>query len=226
MGAMFPLFAALATREPEALRAACRSAETWLLALAVPAIALLLGCADWLLGFWLGEEFRDNSTGVAHFLAAGILVNIVAQVPLTALNAAGRGDITAKIALIEFPLYCAAAWYCAERYGIAGVAAVWAFRAAVDAAALFAAANTALPHDLHRARPSRLAAPNLMVLCLFLTAFWLAGVLLKHDAMLRSMALLALMGLLLAWEWRILLAGDERVNFRGLWTRVFAARTQ
>ena len=86
MAAMFPLFSALSTADPGAIRGTCRSAELWLLAVAAPAVAFLLGSADLLLQWWLGDAFRENASNVARLLALGLLVNVVAQVPLTALN--------------------------------------------------------------------------------------------------------------------------------------------
>ena len=62
---------------------------------------MLVGTADLLLGWWLGDAFRENSSRVAQLLALGMLVNIVAQVPLTALNAVGRADVSAKLAVIR-----------------------------------------------------------------------------------------------------------------------------
>ncbi|HKA45823.1 MAG TPA: flippase, partial [Burkholderiales bacterium] len=175
MGALFPALVALAERGSGSLRATCRAAEVYLAALAAPAIALLLGCADWLLYAWLGPEFRDGSTEAARLLAIGIFANIIAQVPLTALHAIGRADVTAKILAAEFPIYVAATWYFAGRFGIDGVAAVWAARAGVDAALLFAAANAVLPRREQSGMSIGRTVANIATLCFFLGAFWLAA---------------------------------------------------
>jgi O-antigen/teichoic acid export membrane protein len=217
LGAMFPLFAAMAAREPSAIRGTCRAAEIYLLAAAAPIVLVILGCADLLLEWWLGTEFRANSTRVAQLLALGILINVVAQAPLTALNATGRADVTTGIALVELPLYVMAAWHAAARYGIDGVAAVWAVRAALDAAALFVAAHFLLPAGpAARGRYAGLAS----VLAFLAAGAWLAHAL-PHSAASRLGLLAVLLCALLAWEWRGLLGRDERQQFIDLCSRSY-----
>ena len=215
MGAMFPMFAALATSDPGLIRAACRSAERYLLALAAPAIVLVLGAADVLLGWWLGDEFRANSSRVAQWLALGMLANIVAQVPLTALNAAGRADVSAKIAACELPLYVVAIWFAAARFGIEAVAAVWAARAGLDAVALSYAAHAALPADSPGRAVDRPGTARVAIVCLFVACGWLAPQAVA-DPTARLGVLAALIGALLAWEWHVLLGRDDRKNLRQL----------
>jgi O-antigen/teichoic acid export membrane protein len=215
LGALFPVFAGLAASDPGSIRAACRSAQLYLLSLAAPAIVLVLGTADLLLQWWLGEEFRANSTTVAQLLALGVLVNIVAQVPLTALNAMGRADVTAKIAAFELPIYVGAIWHAATRYGIDGVAAVWAARAGVDALVLFLAAHAVLPKDVRVDAAGRLGVGGISVLCAFLLAGYLTTYLPARFAILA-----ALLAALVLWEWRVLLDHDDRENFKQLCNRL------
>jgi O-antigen/teichoic acid export membrane protein len=216
LGAMFPVFAGMAAREPAAMRGACRGAGLYLLAAAAPIVLVLIGSADLLLYWWLGDDFRAQSTRVAQLLALGILVNVVAQAPLTALNAMGRADVTTGIALVELPVYVAAIWYAAARYGIDGVAAVWAVRAALDAAVLFAAAHVLLPAG--PAAAGRYAGVT-SVAAFLAAAWWLAQAL--PDAAPRLGLLAVLLALLLGWEWRFLLGHDERKNFIALCTRSY-----
>jgi len=223
LAALFPVFSGMASREPESLHAACRSAQLYLLTIATPPIMLVLGGADVLLDWWLGGEFRAESATVARLLALGILVNIVAQVPLTVLNAIGRADVTAKISAVELPLYAFAIWYGAVRYGINGVAAVWAVRTTVEAVALFFAARAVLPRG---ARADAAAGPSLaasLVLCSFLAAAWLSADVLGEDIPTRLAVLAAMLAALIAWEWRVLLSGDDRDRFRQLCRRVLVA---
>lgn len=219
MGAMFPVFATAAARDPGSIRAACRSAQRYLLALAAPLILLLIGAADLLLGWWLGDEFRENSSAVARLLAVGILVNIVAQVPLTALNAAGRADVSAWIAACELPIYALAAWLAARRFGIEGVAAVWAARALLDAAALSLAAWKILPAEARPAAGQRRNTGAVVVLCAFLASAWIAPYAF-HDVPVRLAAVAALGAGLVVWEWRALLGSYERENLRQLCSRL------
>ncbi len=219
LGALFPVISALAASKPGALRGVCRTATVQLLAVVAPVVAVLLTGADLLLDLWLGPVFRNQSTAIAHWLAAGIIVNVVAQVPLTALNAMGRADVTAKIAAIQLPVYVIAIWYAAGRFGIEGVASVWAVRATIDATLLFTAANALLPRAMDE-RPGSLTPANVVVLILFLSAFWFAGSLFKEQVFVRCMLTVILFAALLAWEWRRLLVSDDRQWFKGLWMRL------
>lgn len=220
MGALFPALAALAAKDPAQIRAACRSAQLSLLAVATPAIVVLLGTADLLLQWWLGEEFRVNSARVAQLLALGMLVNIVAQVPLTALNAAGRAHVSAKIAACELPLYVLAIWYGAARHGINGVAAIWAARAALDALALFLAAQAVLPKDRQGDRARRLGVGGALVLCGFLIGAWCIAEVFADRIAARLALLAALLVALLVWEWRVLAGHEDREDFKELCNRL------
>lgn len=219
LGALFPVLSAAAANNPAALRGICRQAEVVLLCLAAPVVAVFLAGSDLLLELWLGASFRDQSTVVAQLLAAGILINVVAQVPLTALNAAGRADLSAKIAVVELPLYVAAIWYGAHAFGINGVAAVWALRAAIDAALLFGAAHSTLPPG-NAAETRGLNATTLFLLCGFLLVFWLIGMLLPDSWLLRTVLAGALLAALLAWEWHRMLNADDRKTVLALYARI------
>jgi O-antigen/teichoic acid export membrane protein len=219
LGALFPVISALAASDPGALRVVCRTATTRLLAAATPISAVLLTSSDLLLGLWLGEEFRIQSTAIAHWLAVGILINVVAQVPLTALNAMGRADVTAKVATVELPIYVAAIWYAAGRFGVDGIAGVWAARAAIDAILLFTAANVILPRTAVKFESSLI--PSMVAgLVLFLAAFWLIGFLFAEQLFARFMLTAFLFSALLAWEWHILLAPLDRQWLGSLWMRL------
>ncbi|MEQ1772390.1 MAG: flippase [Burkholderiales bacterium] len=220
LGALFPIISAHATSNPGALRDICRTATLQLLAVVAPVVAVLLTCADVLLHLWLGPEFRDQSTTIAHWLAAGIMINVVAQVPLTALNAMGRADVTAKIAAIELPIYFAGIWYAAGRFGIEGVASVWAVRAAIDAILLFTSANVILPRAMNE-RPGSLTPAKLLAMTFFLAAFWLAGSLFGEQWFARGVATILLFAALLVWEWRCLLESSDRQSLQGLLARLF-----
>ena len=219
MGAMFPVFTALAASDPAAIRGACRAAQRYLLALAAPAIVLVVGAADLLLGWWLGDAFRASSSRVAQLLALGMLLSIVAQVPLTALNAAGRADLSTKLAAVELPLYAGAVWLAARAFGIEGVAAVWAARAAVDALALFLISEAVLPG---RSGP-RVGAPGPMLVAFaFVAGAWLAARLIAAPAA-RFGVLAVLIGALALWEWRVLLGAEDRTRLRQLCNRLLAS---
>ena len=219
LGALFPVLAAMAANRPHALRAACRETVTLLLALTAPAVGLLLGCADLLLGWWLGSEFRMHATVVAHFLAIGILFNVAAQVPLTALQACGRADITARLALIELPLYVAGIWYCAQSHGVNGVAAVWGVRALINSCVLFVLSHRVLPPGTEDGVKPVISIANIAALAIFLAAFWLTGLGFADQTFTRLSLLAALLAGMLLWEWHSVLRPENRMHLASLLQR-------
>lgn len=97
------------------------------------------------LAFWLGPVFAMESSAVLRWLAIGVFLNCVARLPLSALQAAGRPDLTAKLHLVELPTYLILLWFLTATYGIVGTAAAWTIRIAGDTVALFAISRQALP---------------------------------------------------------------------------------
>jgi O-antigen/teichoic acid export membrane protein len=113
------------------------AARTLLITMFVP-IALLVLFAPEVLTLWLNPQFAQESASVLRWLAIGVFVNCLARLPYTALQVTGRPDLTAKLHLAELPLYVLVLWGLLEAYGIAGAAAAWTLRIAVDTIALFA----------------------------------------------------------------------------------------
>ncbi len=113
----------------------------YLLLIIGPILILLTGFAREILQLWLGGRFAAESTLLLQLLAAGVLINAVANVPFAMIQGIGRPDLTAKFHLIELPLHLAALYLGISLWGITGAALAWSLRAAVDAALLFAAAG-------------------------------------------------------------------------------------
>jgi O-antigen/teichoic acid export membrane protein len=98
-----------------------------------------LGCgvlAKTGLDIWLGAEFANRGYQVAQVVAIGVLANGVASVPFALLQASGRPDITAKLHLLELPLYVAAVYVFTTHLGVVGTAVAWTGRVTLDAALL------------------------------------------------------------------------------------------
>lgn len=128
-----------------------------------------------LLAFWLGPVFAAESSKVLTWLAIGVFINCIARLPLFALQAAGRPDLTAKVHLAELPIYLLLLWSLTDTYGIVGTAAAWTIRITCDAAVLFAIAYQALPEL--RAEQSRalslVLVGALLLVCLCTMDFWI-----------------------------------------------------
>ena len=107
---------------------------------------------------WVGAAFADASAPVLRWLAVGIFANAVAQAPFALLQSTGRPDLTAKLHLIELPLYVASLAWLASTHGIVGVAVAWTLRATFDAVALLAVANQRLQGTRGTIRPTLIVA--------------------------------------------------------------------
>jgi O-antigen/teichoic acid export membrane protein len=94
---------------------------------------------------WLGSDFAAMSTEVLRWLAAGIFISSLAQLPWGLIQAAGRPDLTAKIHVLELLVYLPALWLMVSRYGIQGAAVTWTARVALDTMLLLATAQHLLP---------------------------------------------------------------------------------
>jgi O-antigen/teichoic acid export membrane protein len=85
---------------------------------------------------WMGQDFAAGSAPAAVVLLIGLLACFVAQVPYSAIQAAGRADLTAKLHLAELPIFFVASLVLTTRYGVAGAAAAWSARLVLDWLAL------------------------------------------------------------------------------------------
>jgi O-antigen/teichoic acid export membrane protein len=119
------------------------------------------------LRLWLGADFAAHSFRVLQWIAIGVLVNCVAQVPFSAIQGIGRPDITAKLHLLELPLYVALLWVLLRRWGIEGAALAWTLRVTVDGLALTVISLRLLPGG--KAETRRLVAQLVAVASVCMT---------------------------------------------------------
>jgi O-antigen/teichoic acid export membrane protein len=145
-GALFPELSASA-RSPEQARRLYQRGVFGILLVLGPATVLLALFAEPALHWWLGPEFARASSRVVRILAAGLLINAAASMPAIWLQASGRPDLTAKLHMIELPLYLAGAVWLIHAFGIEGAAFAWSARVTLDAALLtfLARRRTAAP---------------------------------------------------------------------------------
>ena len=164
------------------------------------------------LDLWIGAEFADNSERVLQWLAVGVLFSSLVQLG-SGLVQSGRPDLTAKLALVELPLYLGGFWLALEAGGIEAAAAVWAAKAVFEGAVLFVLIRRLSPASAASVVP--LAWSLLAAGVAFAVAFALDSVELK--AAFLALALVAFAPL----AWRRILGGEERGRVR---SRLAAAR--
>jgi O-antigen/teichoic acid export membrane protein len=135
--------------------------------LVLPAVLVVAVFAHFLLSAWLNAQFADAATPVLQLLLIGIFLNSAAHLPYALLQAHGRSDLTAKLHLLELPVFAALLVAGVHWFGIVGAALAWTLRVALDAALLYFTA-------WRLQRPLRLMlAKGVGLLCLASGAFLL-----------------------------------------------------
>jgi O-antigen/teichoic acid export membrane protein len=162
-GVLFPAFSNTLVQDRARARQLYTHGLAVTLALLLPLTAILVTFARAGLALWLGAEFALHGYRVLQILAIGVLINASAYLPASFLHAAGRPDVTAKLHMIEFPLYIPLVCWLIRAFGIEGAAAAWVLRVSVDAGLLFWMAGRAIPKvtpipwEIGNARPAESA---------------------------------------------------------------------
>jgi O-antigen/teichoic acid export membrane protein len=144
-GVLFPAFAASLMHDRGRTALLVMRGEKYILLVVFPLILLIVTFAPEGLRLWLGPPFAQSSSSVLRWLAAGVFVNSLAQVPFALIQSTGRPDITAKVALAELPVYLAALWLLTRKFGIEGTAIAWTGRVSLDAVVYFFFSHRLLP---------------------------------------------------------------------------------
>jgi O-antigen/teichoic acid export membrane protein len=132
MAVMFPALTMAFASDRGRLVELFRQGRRILFFLMLPALGLFfLFGADGLC-WWVGQEISQAAAPVVHWLAAGWMINVMARMPSTTLQGAGRPDLTAKIHLAELLPYTLVLYVFTRQFGIAGTAAAWFLRALAD----------------------------------------------------------------------------------------------
>jgi O-antigen/teichoic acid export membrane protein len=152
-GVLFPAFSTSFVQDRDHAGLLVRRSMKYLFLTLFPGILLIVALAHQGLTLWLGSRFADHSAPVLQWLAVGVLFNSIAQIPFALVQGAGRPNLTAKLHLIELPLYVVALLWLLARFGIEGAAIAWAARTGIDMLVLFIMAFRLIPISVsNRAR--------------------------------------------------------------------------
>lgn len=135
-GVLFPAFSTTHEADRARLVVLLESSVKYIFFILFPIILLLIAFAPEALRLWLGADFAQHSSSVAQILAIAIFINGLALSPFAHVQGAGRPDITAKLHLLELPIYALMLVVFAKSMGIRGVAIAWLLRVVIDAALL------------------------------------------------------------------------------------------
>ena len=125
-----------------------RRSLVWLFAAMLPLTVAVILLAAPFLEWWINEEFADNGTRVAQWLAVGIFINSFGHISQALVQAYGRPDLTAKLHVLELVAYAPYTWWLIERFGIEGAAMAWVVRVTVSTVVLGVLAEKCLNGSL------------------------------------------------------------------------------
>lgn len=149
---LFPAFSYSKNQDQQIYLQLYRRAVKYIFLILIPIVLLLAVFSYDLLLLWLGAEFAQNSFLVLIILSLAVLINSLANIPYTLIQAFGRPDITAKFHIIEIIPYLLLLWILALKFGIVGVAAAWLARVSADAILLFWYADKLLIFETKKQR--------------------------------------------------------------------------
>jgi O-antigen/teichoic acid export membrane protein len=202
LGVMFPAFSMTFVQDRSRTAVLYGRSVKLLLLILFPVILFIIVMAKNGLRVWLGPEFAEHSTRVLQWLAAGMFINCLAQVPFALVQGVGRPDLTAKLHLIELPGYLLALWWLSRTHGIEGAAIAWTARVFIDAFALFAMSKRFLPHGTH------LSPQTSIVLISSLAVLTLAAQV--QDLIFKGIFLLLAILVFVLATWFVVFSPEER----------------
>ena len=134
----------------------------------MPITIPLLFISPELLQLWLGGPASHESISVVRWISIGVLINSYAQICFALIQGAGRPDITAKLHILEFPVYIILLYFFTILWGVEGASIAWTFRVAIDAILLTIISGRYI--SFLPLNSVRLIIPLIYILCICLSA--------------------------------------------------------
>jgi O-antigen/teichoic acid export membrane protein len=173
-----------------------------------PVVLLVIAFAPEGLQIWVGSAFAQNSTLVLRYLAAGVFVNCLAQIPLSLVQGTGRPDLVVGLVGFELPVYLVVVYWATKHHGLNGAALAWSARVVVEAAVLFFLAYRLMPR--RRGLALRLAGSVGCALAIFY------GVTVPSTVNDRALVVAVVLLGLAAASWFGILMEDERALLKAV----------
>lgn len=133
---MFPGLSTLIQEKPDQWKPYFRK---WLFRVA-GMMAVVCTVLAWLLPvilpMWIKSNLKPESILVGQVLCIGVFANAVGSMFYALLHAKGRADITAKLHLIELPVFLIMLFFLINQFGVIGAAWAWVGRMIFDSVAL------------------------------------------------------------------------------------------
>lgn len=146
---LFPVFSTIYKTDPARTFRLFMGGIKYVFLFLFPIILVVFTLAHEGLAAWISDEFAINSVRVLQWLTLGVFINSLAQIASHLIQGVGRPDISAKIHLMELPVYLFAVWNLVRDFGIEGAALAWLGRVTIDAFLLFGIAFRFLAAKWH-----------------------------------------------------------------------------
>jgi O-antigen/teichoic acid export membrane protein len=213
LGVLFPAFAASHRQDHDRMVRLFARGTKYIALILFPIVLVIIAFAHEGLAWWLGGEFARHSAPVLQWLAMGVFINSLAQLFVTLVQGVGRPDLSAKLHLLELPIYLPALWLAIRGYGVIGAAIAWSARAAVDGVLLLWLSGRLIHNQtlVQRLAAGLLAALGALTVPLF-----------AATGVPRVVTVLFVVVSFAATAWFVVLADDERASIRGRLGRVRA----
>jgi O-antigen/teichoic acid export membrane protein len=210
---LLPALTSLHTRGegPRSAELVSSSGRTLMVVMAPP-LALIFAFAPTLLHVWLGATYAAQSSLALRVLTIGVFANALAQLPYVTLYAFNRPDLPAKLHLVELVIHIPLTILLVRRFGIAGAAAAWTTRCALDMSLLMTASARATGVSVTTAGGGRMARTFAAVLGLVGLLLIAAKLLGTSSALAALLSVASLAGFLgLSWYWVLLATEREAI---------------
>jgi O-antigen/teichoic acid export membrane protein len=204
VGALFPLFSTSQATNPNHNKRLFSLGVKYIYIALYPLTLLIVAFAREGLTFWLDAIFSAQSSVVLQWLAVGVLINSLAHVPFALIQGAGRPDLTAKLHLLELPLYLVCVSLMIQHLGIKGAAIAWMIRVSVDSLLLFFLAWHLF-----------LQKPTINISFIFTIIASLLGLLIVSSissVLIKLWVCLIMLAAFIASSYRYVFTADERLN--------------
>jgi O-antigen/teichoic acid export membrane protein len=218
LGVLFPAFAASYRQDHDRMVRLFARGTKYIALILFPVILVITAFAHEGLRWWLGDEFARYSAPVLQWLAVGVFINSLAQVFATLVQGVGRPDLSAKLHLLELPIYLPVLWWAIHHYGVLGAATAWTGRVALDGVLLFWFSSRFLDNTvlLRRLTVGLLVALGALGMPLLVAAI-----------VPRAATVLLVMLVFVSMAWFVVLAENERVSIKSrigwVWVRLLSA---
>lgn len=208
---LFPAFSTLqGGKDEKRLEALFARSVKYILLATGPVVIMIWLFAGEILYTWLGADFATESTSAMQILAFGVLINSFGQTPFAFLQGVGRPDLPAKFHLIELPVYIALAWILVSQFGIAGAAAAWTMRVALDTFLLYGATFKVYGFSLSLLKANQTMLAGISLAILAAAGYGIKTIACDLSIYYQSLLVAGLLAIFTGFAWRRILDVSDR----------------